>query len=276
MSYYKNVENPSSFRKLAAAMWRAPNDPHIFGSIDVEMTKALEFIESYNAKNDCKVTVTHLVVRAAAILLARYPAYNAKVGWASIKQRTSVSIFCQVATNGGRDLSGYKIPDADRLSIAEIAATLGGAATDIREDKDPAFKRSRSLFQTLPLWGIRMVLGLMSFLTNKLSLHLPRLGMPRDPFGSAMVTSVGMLGIDTGYAPFTPIARCPMILTVTKVRPRPWVAGDRVVPRPVLRLCATFDHRVIDGVHAGQLSADMEAMFEDPTELLTDAERRAE
>jgi pyruvate dehydrogenase E2 component (dihydrolipoamide acetyltransferase) len=97
--------------------------------------------------------------------------------------------------------------------------------------------------------------------------------MPRDPFGSAMVTSVGMLGIDTGFAPFTPIARCPIIATVTRVRPRPWVVGERVEPRPVLRLCGTFDHRVIDGFHAGLVSGEIERLLGEPEQLLLAHER---
>lgn len=273
MGYYRALENPSSFRKLAAAMWRAPNDPHVFGSVDVEATPVLAFLEAYNRRFGCKVTVTHLVARAIALLLARHPELNAKVGFASIRLRNRVDVFCQVSTEAGRDLSGSKLEGVDRMSLAAIAASLSRAAADIRADRDPAFRRSRGLFKALPLWALRMVLGLISFVANTLSWHLPRLGLPRDPFGSAMVTSVGMLGIDTGYAPFTPVARCPMIITVTRVRSRPWVVGDEVVPRPVLRLCGTFDHRVIDGFHAGQLSEEMEQLLAHPEQLLADGER---
>jgi pyruvate dehydrogenase E2 component (dihydrolipoamide acetyltransferase) len=104
-------------------------------------------------------------------------------------------------------------------------------------------------------------------LTNELHLHLPDLGMPRDPFGSAMVTNVGMFGIDTAFAPFTPIARCPMIILVPEVRARPWVVDGAVESRPVLRLCATFDHRVIDGYHAGKLSSAIQELLRDPARM---------
>lgn len=273
MGHYRTLENPSSFRKLAAAMWRAPNDPHIFGMLDMDATPALGLLERLNAargQDEPRVTVTHLVVRALAKLLARHPEVNAKVGFSRILLRNRVDIFCQVSTDSGRDLSGARIEGADRLSPAEIAARLASAARDIREDRDPDFKRSRSLFQTLPLWALRLVLGLLSLLSNKLNLHLPRLGMPRDPFGSAMVTSVGMLGVDSGFAPFTPIARCPIIITVTRIKERPWVVDGQVVPRPVLRLCGTFDHRVIDGFHAGRLCSEIEQLFADPEQLLAD------
>ena len=273
MGYFRKLQNPSSFRKLAAAMWRAPNDPHIFGFVDLDMTPGQEFLERYNRQHGTKVTITHMVVRALAICLKRYPDVNAKVGWAHIWQRPQVDIFCQVSTDSGRDLSGAKLDGVDDLPMAGIAERLTRTARDIRQDRDPNYKRSRNLFHLLPLWALRIVLVLMSFISNKLNLHLPKLGMPRDPFGSAMVTSVGMLGVDSGFAPFTPIARCPIILTVTRVKQRPWVVDDQVVARPVLRLCGTFDHRVIDGYHAGKLCGEVEELFSDPAQLLTDEER---
>ncbi len=275
MGFYRPLEHPSAFRKLAAAAWRAPNDPHIFGSVDVDMTAAEAFLRSYNARNGCKATVTHLVTRAVAMTLARHPEYNAKVGWWRLKIRSRVDIFCQVATEGGRDLSGFKIDAADTRSVAEIAAALGGAAQKIRSGRDPAFDRSRRLFRALPLWAIRMLVGFLSFLVNTLNLDLPGLGLPRDPFGSAMVTSVGMMNVDTGFAPFTPVARCPLIATVTKVRQRPWVVDGRVEPRPILRLCGTFDHRIIDGYHAAEISTEVEELLERPERLLMPGEDRA-
>ncbi len=91
--------------------------------------------------------------------------------------------------------------------------------------------------------------------------------MPTDPFGSAIVTSVGMFGIDSAFAPFVPLARCPMLILVPEIRPRPWAVGDRVEVRPVLRLCATFDHRIIDGAAAGRFAARLSQYFADPSQL---------
>jgi pyruvate/2-oxoglutarate dehydrogenase complex dihydrolipoamide acyltransferase (E2) component len=268
MAHYRPLRGASAFRKLAAAMWRPPNDPQIFGSVDIDMTKALAFLADYNARHGCKATVTHLVIRAVAVVLARHPEYNAKIGWSCIRLRTRVDIFCQVASDGGRDLSGTRLDAADTLPLHAIAAAISQAATDIRCDRDPTFRRSRNLLASLPLWAVRGGVRLLSFLVNTLGLDLPHLGLPRDPFGSAMVSSVGMVGIDTGFAPFTPVARCPIIVTVTRVQQRPWVVGDRVEPRPVLRLCGTFDHRVIDGYHAGTISTEVEQLLENPERLL--------
>jgi pyruvate/2-oxoglutarate dehydrogenase complex dihydrolipoamide acyltransferase (E2) component len=51
------------------------------------------------------------------------------------------------------------------------------------------------------------------------------------------------------------------------------VVGGRVEPRPILRLCGTFDHRVIDGYHAAEISAEVQELITNPKSLLTPAER---
>jgi pyruvate dehydrogenase E2 component (dihydrolipoamide acetyltransferase) len=102
-------------------------------------------------------------------------------------------------------------------------------------------------------------------LVNELHVELP--GMPGDPFGSAIITSVGMFGIDSAFAPFVPLARCPMLILVPEVRPRPWAVGESAVVRPVLRLCATFDHRIIDGAAAGRFAARLTELFASPALL---------
>jgi pyruvate dehydrogenase E2 component (dihydrolipoamide acetyltransferase) len=92
--------------------------------------------------------------------------------------------------------------------------------------------------------------------------------MPRDPFGTAVITNVGMFGIDTAFAPFVPLGRSPMLLLVTEVKRRPVVAESGAIEaRPTLRLCATFDHRVIDGYQAGKLAKVINSSVTNPGEL---------
>ena len=72
------------------------------------------------------------------------------------------------------------------------------------------------------------------------------------------------------------MARCPAILTVARLKDRPWVVDGQVVPRPVLRICGTFDHRVIDGFSAGRVSGEVEQIFMAPERLLTPDEQPAD
>jgi pyruvate dehydrogenase E2 component (dihydrolipoamide acetyltransferase) len=268
MARFREVANPSSFRKIAAAMWRHPRDPTIYGTVDVDASAALEYLDAVERRHDVKVTMSHLVARAVALVIARHPEVNAKVRfWGKLEQRDTVDLVLQVATDGGRDLAAARIERADEQDLLALAQAVRRQAKDIRAGRDENYAKSRGLFQRAPWWLARPMLGAVDVLTNELHLHLPDLGMPRDPFGSAMVTNVGMFGIDTAFAPFTPIARCPMIILVPEVRARPWVVDGAVESRPVLRLCATFDHRVIDGYHAGKLSSAIQELLRDPARM---------
>lgn len=68
--------------------------------------------------------------------------------------------------------------------------------------------------------------------------------------GSFTVTNLGKLG-GTGFAP---IINAPevAILGVARAQERPVVRGGKVVPRLILPLSLSYDHRVIDGAAAGR------------------------
>jgi len=268
MSRFVPVEEASSFRRMAAAMWRAPSDPSIYGSMDVDATPALAFLRDRAAATGTHLTVTHLVARAVALALREQPELNAKVRfWGRLERRTTIDLFVTVATDGNRDLSGVRIDRADELSLADLARAIGERAAKIRRGDDASYRRSRGMFRQVPWWLARAVTRLSDVLVNELHVDLPAQGMPSDPFGSAIVTSVGMFGIDSAFAPFVPLARCPMLFLVPEVRPRPWAVGDRVEVRPVLRICATFDHRIIDGAAAGRFAARLTELFATPEQL---------
>ena len=264
MTQFSPVEDASSFRRMAAAMWRSPSDPSIYGSMDVDATAALAFLRDH--QGDVKITITHLVARAVALAMRAQPELNAKVRyWGKLEQRSTIDVFVTVATGG--DLSGARIERADDKPLVELARELRDRVGKIRRGDDPSYKRSKGALRRVPWWLARPATWLSDVLVNELHVDLAAQGMPADPFGSAIVTSVGMFGIDSAFAPFVPLARCPMLILVPEVRPRPWAVGDHCEVRPVLRLCATFDHRIIDGAAAGRFAARLTEMFATP-ELL--------
>jgi len=268
MTTFKPVDNASSFRRMAAAMWRSPSDPSIYGQMDVDATASLAFLEQHQRATGVRLTVTHLVARAVALAMRAQPELNGKVRfWGKLEQRETVDVFVTVATEGNRDLSGARIDRADEKPLAALAKEIADRAGRIRSGDDASYKRSKRALASVPWWLARSATWLSDVLVNELHLDLAAQGMPRDPFGSAIVTSVGMFGIDAAFAPFVPLARCPMLILVPEVRPRPWAVGDRCEVRPVLRLCATFDHRIIDGAAAGRFAHRLTQLFATP-ELL--------
>ncbi len=86
---------------------------------------------------------------------------------------------------------------------------------------------------------------------------------PGDFTGSTIsLTNVGVFGVDGG-TPILPPGHV-AILCLGRVVQRPWVVGDAVVPRPVVTLTLSFDHRCIDGALGSQVLTDIAGFLADP------------
>src|SRR5690606_16159600 len=116
------------------------------------------------------------------------------------------------------------------------------------------FEKSKGIIKLLPTWLLAPVLWLTGWLTASLGLNMPAFGLTRFPFGSCVITSVGMFGLDEGFAPFTPFARVPLLVLVGSVREQPAVVNGQIVPRAQLTITATIDHRFLDGAQGAVLA----------------------
>jgi pyruvate/2-oxoglutarate dehydrogenase complex dihydrolipoamide acyltransferase (E2) component len=178
--------------------------------------------------------------------------------------RDSVAIFFVVALAGGKDLSGVKVRDADRKSAVQIAEELTERATRIRTGDDADLARSKRILALTPGVVLRAALRLVTWLTSDLGLDLRRFGLRAHPFGSAMVTSVGMFGVQHAYAPLSPFYRVPFLALVSEVAAKPVVVDGEVAVRPILTVSATMDHRYLDGSHAARLARSVREYLENP------------
>ena len=255
----------TGWRKVASAVWGRPNDPQIYGDIEVDAGALLEFIEAARAETGAHVTVTHVVGKAVAHALAEYPDLNTYLSRGRFVPHESVDIFFVVAVGEGRDLSGVKVRNADRKSVVEIAEELSGRAARIRTGEDAGFGKTKRLIDGMPTPMLRFGLKLADWLTGDLKFDLRRHGLPREAFGSAMVTSVGMFGVQRAFGPLSPYYRVPLLALVGEVTPKAVVLDDEIVARPILNISATMDHRYLDGSHAARLAKTVRAYLEDPS-----------
>jgi pyruvate dehydrogenase E2 component (dihydrolipoamide acetyltransferase) len=116
----------------------------------------------------------------------------------------------------------------------------------------------------LPPWLLRPTMNLSAWLTSDLNLDLPALGVRRQAFGSAMITSVGMWGISRAYSPLASYYRVPVLVLVGAVTQKPVAVAGQVVVRPMLTLTATFDHRYADGFQAARFAHAVAEYCADP------------
>lgn len=124
---FKSYENPSLFHRWAAAQWRRPKDPSIYGATEIDMAPALAFLDEIREEWGVQVTVTHLVAKALAMAIARHPETNAKVRfWGKLELRKTVDTTVLIAGAGGRDLSAHRITAADQVPLRQLATEIIG------------------------------------------------------------------------------------------------------------------------------------------------------
>ncbi len=269
----------ASFRKIAIGTWKTTYDPTVYGTLTVRMDKALAYIEEFRRVTGRRLTVTHLVTKAVAESLRRCPDANAILRFNKIYLRKSLTISVLVVqpdeTTGKVDLTAAKIEHADNKSLLQIADELEDAIRKVRNRQDKALEKGKGTIQKIPFMLMNLFLRVMGFLMYQLNLDLSSLGMPKDAFGAVTITNVGSLGLDTAFVPLVPYTHTPMFVAPGAVRDEPVVENGKVVPGKLMNICASFDHRFIDGYHASVLSKTVHEMFENPFEKFDNLEELA-
>lgn len=261
-------ENVSSFRKLAIGSWKTSYDPTVYGTMTLRMDKALAYIEAFRQKTGIRLTVTHLLAKAMAEALRRCPDANAILRFNRIYLRKRITISTLVVqTDGGKvDLTSAKIDDAEQKSLREIAAELEAAVQKVRQRKDEMLEKGKGTIHKMPYAFLNFFTWLISFFMYTLNWDMTWAGMPRDAFGSAIITNVGSLGLDTAYVPLVPYTRVPIFIAPGAIKDAPVVENGKVVPGKLMNVNASFDHRFIDGFHASILANTFREMLENPFE----------
>jgi pyruvate dehydrogenase E2 component (dihydrolipoamide acetyltransferase) len=158
------------------------------------------------------------------------------------------------------------IHDVDKKSLVELCDEFRDRVDLVRAGKDRALERTRQSMKRIPgiflSWSLRFV----SFVAYTLNLNPTLFGVPRDAFGSIMITNIGSLGLDLAYPPLVPYSRVPILLAIGAVRDAPVVEEGKVVVGQVMYLSITFDHRFIDGVHAAEMAKVFRAWIHHPSE----------
>jgi pyruvate dehydrogenase E2 component (dihydrolipoamide acetyltransferase) len=268
---FRPLAGLSSWRRLAPHVWNRPQDPTVYGVMDLVVDRALPYLDALSAEAGVKVRLSHLIVKALALGIQKTPEANGIISRRALQTRSSVDIFVQVATEGGRDLSGAKIANVDEKPLAEIARELTERAERVRRHADPGVERTKSMVQRLPNALLGWTVRALEYLIYDLQLDLTRFGVEADQFGSAMVSNIGNFegfGMSFALAPLVPISRVPIVVLIGEVQRKPVVDGDRIVARSIVTLGCTFDHRMIDGAQGTAIAAVLRRVVEDPELVL--------
>jgi pyruvate/2-oxoglutarate dehydrogenase complex dihydrolipoamide acyltransferase (E2) component len=236
----------------------------MYGDIEIEASAMMAFIELARARTGVHVTPLHLVGRAVAYALRANPDLNVTPHGARLALHQRVDVSFIVTFNGGVDQATVTIEDAAGKSAIAIAKELTENADRLRGGSRPDVARIGRVIDRTPVWLIRPLLRLATWATVDLGVDLGRVGLRRGLFGTALVTSLGGMGIDHAYPLISPFHRVVFTFSVGRMQDRPVAVDGEVQVRPMVTISAAMDHRYVDGSHAARIASAVRRYCSDP------------
>jgi 2-oxoglutarate dehydrogenase E2 component (dihydrolipoamide succinyltransferase) len=203
---------------------------HVTVAFEVDMSRVValrtKLKEEYTQKHGANLTYLAFISRAVVDTLRNWPWLNGEIRGDRIVTKSFVNLGFAVALDGGKGLIVPVVKNAETLNLLGLAKAI----TDVAE-------RARS---------------------KKL--------MPDDVHGGTFtITNPGGWGAILG----TPIISQPQvgILDTEALVKRPWVVqddngNDVIAIRPIMNLCLSYDHRLVDGAYAAQFMKELREKLE--------------
>jgi pyruvate/2-oxoglutarate dehydrogenase complex dihydrolipoamide acyltransferase (E2) component len=258
------MKTMSTRRKLAIATWGPPTEGNIYGRLALDTEEVERYLAWLRLTTGEKVTLTAFVGACVARGLAATPSLNGRIWLGRYIPHQTVAISFLVALEEGGDLGKAKLERADEKGPLGIARELRERATTLQQGKDEAYNKSKGVIRLLPTWLLRPMLRWVGWLGGCGGFSIPALGVEPFPFGTAIITSIGMLGIDEGLVPPTPFAHVPLYVCVGAQRRVPAEHDGELVLRPQVVITATIEHRFVDGYQLATLTKLMRELFANP------------
>lgn len=213
---------------IALAMARSNREiPHYYLSTQIDMNKALGWLEQFNQQRtiEDRVLPAALLLKAVARGLMQIPELNGF--WVDDQWKGSAEVHLGVAISLRR--GGLMIPailSAQEKSVQELMAALRDVITRARSGR----LRSSEITE-----------------------------------GTITVTNLGELGVEAVYGVIYPPQVA--LVGFGKIVERPWAEEGMLGVRPVLTATLAADHRATDGHRGAQFLQALDHLLQEPEKL---------
>ncbi|MCZ6542735.1 MAG: dihydrolipoamide acetyltransferase family protein [Planctomycetota bacterium] len=218
-------------RTIAEMMVRSKSAiPHVTDTDDADITDLDQLRHKYRDpdKTERKLTILPFAVKATALALQKFPIFNAGLDEQANEIVYHEHIGIAIGVHTDRGLIAPVLRNVDQLTVGQIADELA-ALTDRARNGTFAVNDTRG--------------------------------------GTFTISNAGAMG---GSRYSTPIINYPQsaILALGRSRWQPSVVEQQVVPRLILPLSLSFDHRLIDGAQSIAFMQEIIGSLESPAQLL--------
>ena len=222
-------KGPQTLREtIAAAMARSKREiPHYYLGLDVELSRALSWLEEENPKRKVaeRLLPAVLLLKAVALAAAEAPDMNGVFRDGAFSRSEAVHLGVAVSLRGG-GLVAPALHDAHRLTLGELMQAFRDVVNRTRQG------RLRASELTAP---------------------------------TLTVTSLGEQGVDRVYGVIHPPQVA--IVGCGRIQQVPRVVDGAVVAVPAVSLTLAADHRVSDGLGGAKFLQRIAALLQTPEAL---------
>jgi pyruvate dehydrogenase E2 component (dihydrolipoamide acetyltransferase) len=219
---------PGMRHAIALAMARSNREiPHYYLATEIDMTKALGWLEQFNQKRSIedRVLPAALLLKAVASALKQTPELNGFYAEEQLKICKEVHLGVAISLRKG----GLMIPailSADQKSVVEMMAALRDLITRAR---------------------------------------CGRLRSSEITEGTITVTNLGDLGVETVYGVIYPPQVA--LVGFGKIMERPWADRGMLGVRQTVTATLAADHRATDGHRGAQFLQALDTLLQEPEKL---------
>lgn len=154
-----------------------------------------------------------------------------------------------------RDAISYNLHSFTHQLNELIAQSKSGAGVNTK---------GKYLLAKVP-WPFRnWVFRLVRFVTVGLGFFSSSPAGITKRFGSFILSNIGSVGLDVGYAALLPASNVSAVFTLGAVETLPRYINGQLTPRRIIKLAVTLDHRLVDGLHGGLLFRYLKQVVRNP------------
>ena len=250
---YQVIPYPKLRRALALTLRSAQRKPMIHGLIEVDVTRAREFLREHKANTGESLSFTAFVITCLAKAVDEHKSLQA---YRKGSKHLVVFDDVDVATPIEREMAGQKQPviyiirAANTKTLREIHQEIRGAQVNAVEQAWEGLKD----FGWLPLVLFRVLWPLFWWLKGRSPAVQKQYG------GTVGVSAVGMFGKGAGWG--SPINDHTLDLTLGGVASKPGIVDGHIAIRDYLSMTLSFNHELIDGAPAARFTERLKELIE--------------
>jgi len=250
---YEVIPYPKLRRALAVTLRSAKGKSMIHGLLEVDVTKAREFLQDHKANTGEPLSFTAFIITCLAKAVDENKSLQA-----CRKGSKHLLVFddVDVATPIEREMAGQKQPIVSIIRAAN-KKTFRQIHHEIRAAQVNAVKQAwegLKDFGWLPLVVFRVIWPMFWWMKNRSPSVQKKYG------GTVGVSAVGMFGKGSGWG--IPINDHSLDLTLGGIAEKPGVVDGHIAIREYLCITLSFNHDLIDGAPAARFTQRLKELIE--------------